>query len=354
MDVTKIAKDNNNKQKSYNMIHFIEVITISKAKTDVDTVFKQLGYHNLTPMSKSVNPVSRFMVKVCGVARILTAVHRGDILCLQYPMKKFYRLACTLAHLKGAKVVAIVHDLDAFRRKNITAERERYLFSATDALIVHNPTMLQYMQDQQFRGRLYNLQIFDFITAAAPRQYAAPHSPWRVVYASNLRRWRNGFVYRLPEVMHGWTVSLYGPGYEDAQVQKAGVVYHGQLPEERLIGTVEADFGLVWDGDSFDECAGDWGEYLRINNPHKTSLYLRAGLPVIVWSQAALAPFVTQNQLGIAVDSLRDIDDALARLTPAAYAAMKANALDVSSKLCDGYFEKTAFRAATADLQREG
>ena len=153
------------------MNHFIEVITVSKAKTDVDKVFKQLGYHNLTPMHKSVNPVSRFIIKLCGVARILTSVHRGDNLCLQYPMKKFYHLACTLAHLKGAKVITIVHDLDAFRRKKITAERERYLFNKTDALIVHNPTMLEYMKGEQFQGRLYNLQIFDFITEAVPKQY---------------------------------------------------------------------------------------------------------------------------------------------------------------------------------------
>lgn len=332
------------------MNHYIEVITVSKAKTDVDRVFHQLGYHNLTPMHKSVNPVSRFVIKLCGVVRILTSVHHGDNLCLQYPMKKFYRLACTFAHWKGAKVVTIVHDLDAFRRKKITAERERYLLGRTDALIVHNPTMLDYMKSQHFQGRLYNLQIFDFLTEASPKQYETPHHPWRVVYTSNLRRWRNEFVYHLPEVMHGWTITLYGPGYEDAAVEKAGVTYVGKLPEEQLISTVEGDFGLVWDGDSFDECAGDWGEYLRINNPHKTSLYLRAGLPVIVWKEAALAPFITQNQLGIAVGSLRDIDQALADLTPTAYAAMKANALDMSRKLGSGHFEKEAFTKATADM----
>ena len=332
------------------MNHYIEVITVSKAKTDVDSVFRQLGYHNLTPMHKSVNPVSRFLIKLCGVVRILTAVHRGDNLCLQYPMKKFYHLACTFAHWKGAKVLTIVHDLDAFRRKKITAERERYLLNKTDALIVHNPTMLNYMKSQHFQGRLYNLQIFDFLTAATPRQYVSPHHPWRVVYTSNLRRWRNAFLYRLQEVMHGWTIALYGPGYEDAAQPTPGVTYMGKLPEEELIGSVEGDFGLVWDGDSFDECAGDWGEYLRINNPHKTSLYLRAGLPVIVWKEAALAPFITQNQLGIAVRSLRDIDQALADLSPAAYTAMKVNALEMSRKLGSGHFEKAAFTAATEDM----
>lgn len=76
--------------------------------------------------------------------------------------------------LERGPVVTIVHDLDAFRRKKITAERERYLLNKTDALIVHNPTMLDYMASQHFEGRLYNLQIFDFLTKASPKQYVRP------------------------------------------------------------------------------------------------------------------------------------------------------------------------------------
>ena len=34
----------------------------------------------------------------------------------------------------------------------------------------------------------------------------------------------------------------------------------------------------MWDGPSPDTCAGVYGAYLRYNNPHKTSLYLAAGL----------------------------------------------------------------------------
>lgn len=332
------------------MNYFIEVITVSKAKTDVDTVFKELGYRNLTPMRKSVNPVSRFAIKLCGVTRILTTLRRGDNLCLQYPMKKFYHLACTFAHWKGARVVTIVHDLDAFRRKKISASRERYLLNKTDALIVHNPTMLKYMQEQQFAGRLYNLQIFDFLSASTPKLYATPHKPWQVVYASNLRRWRNAFVYRLGETMGNWNITLYGPGYEDAGVSKPGITYRGKLGEDELIGSVEADFGLVWDGDSFDECAGDWGEYLRINNPHKTSLYLRAGIPVIVWKEAALAPFVVENKVGIAIGSIRELNGVFAKLTPADYATLKANAMEMGKRIGSGYFEKTAFTAATSGL----
>ena len=46
------------------MNYFIEIITQNKAKTDIDTIYKRLGYTNLTPMRKSINPVSRFFVKL--------------------------------------------------------------------------------------------------------------------------------------------------------------------------------------------------------------------------------------------------------------------------------------------------
>lgn len=333
------------------MNYFIEVITVNKAKTDVDTIFKQMGYKNLTPMRKSINPLSRFWVKLVGVLRILPVLKRGDVLCLQYPMKKFYYTACFLAHLKGAKTATIIHDLGAFRRKKVTPERERHLLSKTDFLIVHNPTMMKYIQEQDFKGKIYNLQIFDFLADVPTRQYDAPHSPWRLVYASNLRRWRNEFIYGLKDIVDGWEIDLYGPGYEDEDKVIDGIKYHGKLSENELMQQVEADFGLVWDGSSFDECSGDWGSYLRINNPHKTSLYLRAGIPVIVWSQAAMAPFVKANRVGIAVDSLRDIGKQLRALSKEDYAEMKTNALRMSKLLAEGHFAKQAFTTAVEELR---
>lgn len=103
---------------------------------------------------------------------------------------------------------------------------------------------------------------------------------------------------------------------------------------------------MVWDGASVDECTGDWGEYLKINNPHKTSFYLRAGIPVIVWNKAAMAPFVKENGIGLCVDSLRDIDRELAGLTPEAYGRMRANAGRIGRLIGDGHYITTALKAA--------
>ena len=111
------------------MNYFIEIRTVNKAKSDIDEIVKGMGFRNLTPIRKKNNMFSRFVTKICGVLRILTRLKQGDILFLQYPMKKFYSMACYFAHLKGARVITVIHDLGTFRRHKLTPEQERASFA---------------------------------------------------------------------------------------------------------------------------------------------------------------------------------------------------------------------------------
>ena len=70
------------------------------------------------------------------------------------------------------------------------------------------------------------------------------------------------------------------------------VKYCGQYKPEELPEKLEGGFGLVWDGDDLGACTGVFGEYMKYNNPHKTSLYLASGLPVIIWEKAAMAKYI--------------------------------------------------------------
>lgn len=332
------------------MNYFIEITSVNQAKNDVDRIVASLGYHSLT-RSQGGGKAARFFTKLAGVARIATTLKRGDTLFLQYPLKKFYKLACILARLKGARVVTLVHDLGAFRRHKLTPGQENRRLSQTDFLIVHNAAMKQWLLQHGCRMPLYELGIFDYLSDSKPARYDTPHHPWRVVYAGGLGRWRNNFLYDIDPYIDRWELHIYGKGLDGQAAQGwKHIAYHGFVDSETFVGTAEADFGLVWDGDSLDECTGPWGVYLKINNPHKTSFYLRAGIPVLVWSQSAMAPFIAEHGLGIAIDSLKDIGRVLNGLTPDRYAALKANATALSGKLGDGYFIKQALRAAQLTL----
>lgn len=335
------------------MTYYIKISTINKAKSDIDEICRRSGYVNLATHDFGSGGVGRFLTKLVAVARIPFTMRRGDRLFLQYPMKKFFHLACRLAHLRGAYTIAVVHDLGAFRRHKLSAEQENRRLSSTDFLIVHNPTMLRYLVGHGYHGGLHSLQIFDYLSPCTPGMYPAPHSPWRVVYAGNLGHRRNEFLYNMDGIIHGWQFDLYGRGFEPELCHCAEVVYHGFIGSDDFIAGIKADFGLVWDGDSTGSCSGAWGEYLKINDPHKTSFYLRAGLPVIVWSQAAMAPFILHEKVGIAVDSLGDIDKTLGSLSAADYSMLRHNAAAMGMRLAEGYYIKQGLMASASYFEKK-
>lgn len=119
----------------------------------------------------------------------------------------------------------------------------------------------------------------------------------------------------------------------------------------RPIATAEGDFGLVWDGESPLTCTGAFGEYLQYNNPHKTSLYIRCHLPVIVWEKAAIAPFIRENNIGMCVDSLEHLDDILLSVTREQYAVMKENCIHISERLAFGFYTQKALEKACRYLK---
>ena len=332
------------------MKYYIEVGTVNKAKQDIDEICRREGFSNLTRHNFGQGGIGRFFTKLVSVMSILWRLKGGDVLFLQYPVKKFYKMACRLARFKGARVVTVIHDLGAFRRHKLTPEGENRRLSKTDFLIVHNPTMRDYLLKHGFQGGIHCLQIFDYLSEVdaevVGRKAAKSLSPRRVVYAGNLGRWRNAFLYQLQPIIAGWEMELYGKGFDDGDNTCEQLHYHGFIASDDFIAKAEASFGLVWDGDSTEECTGDWGEYLRINDPHKTSFYLRAGIPVIVWSKAAMAPFIVGEKVGISVDSLSQISEKMTSLSPADYQAMQQNALTMCRRLNDGYYIKQGLKAA--------
>jgi hypothetical protein len=331
------------------MNYFIAVLTRNRAKNDIDRIAADMGFRSLMPRPKKKDAVTRFFVKLLGVARILITLKRGDVLFLQYPMKKFYATACLFAHWKGAKVVALIHDLGAFRRRKLTPEQENRRLARTDFLIALNDTMIAYLKRKGCQVQLYSVGILDYLSDATPATYPTPHQPWKVVYAGGLGRWRNEFLYKIDPIIEGWKLDIYGRGFEESYaVDWKHTRYHGYKDSELFIAQTEADFGLVWDGDSIDECRGAWGEYLKINNPYKASFYLRSHIPVIVWAQSAMAPFVREQNIGICVDTLADVNQVLRQLTSEQYHAMKQNAIQIGTRLGEGYFVKQAISAGLA------
>ena len=193
-------------------------------------------------------------------------------------------------------------------------------------------------------NRIINLKIFDYLIPAADQGRSLQKDRTKdmpLIIAGALLRHKAGYIYELPESQ---TFNLYGKGYEEEG--KENIAYHGALMPDDLPFELEGSFGLVWDGSTSATCATGYGEYLRINNPHKTSLYLASGIPVIIWKEAALAEFVEHYGCGFGVDSLYEIPDRIAALTDAEYERMLANCQKMSRRLRSGYYTIHALEEA--------
>ena len=107
----------------------------------------------------------------------------------------------------------------------------------------------------------------------------------------------------------------------------------------------------MWDGTSIDTCDGNTGNYLRYNNPHKLSLYISSGVPVVIWKQAALATFVQEKGIGLCVDSLTECAELISNMSKDQYDEMCSRVNEESIKLRSGFYSKKALEEALRRIQ---
>ena len=331
---------------------FLQFYNNNKARTDLDEIMLANGFRNIAVGSSCRSKAGIFLAKIATLAIMPLRIQRGDVLLIQYPFKKYYTTLCRVAHRRGAKVVTLVHDLGCFRRKKLTVQQEIARLDHTDVLIVHNESMAQFLSSHGYRRPMVTLGIFDYLaTPLATTPTKRADEPWTVVYAGGLAKRKSTFIYLLDAVIEGWKMFVHGRGLDEEEARSwRNVESRVFIRSDDFVRESVGHFGLVWDGISIDECAGQWGEYLRVNNPHKTSFYLRAGKPVIMWNKAALTPFVLREGVGVAVSSLRDIGHKLNEISADDYAQMCRNVERVSALLADGHYFKTAFAAAMERL----
>lgn len=329
----------------------------SKARLDADSIAAGLGYEPFpfeggrTAKGSAAGALRLAALGLRNWRRLIRGAEPGSLILFQYPhypMKSALlagRMIPLARRKKNLRFAALVHDLDSLRGMHGRAavysdERVLPLF---DAVICHNERMKAYLTGKGIpEDKIITLGLFDYLTEAGP---SCAGSEPGIAVAGNLSAEKSGYVHRLIESAGSVPVHLFGKGLEGTGLPESAV-YYGSFPPEELPGRLKGRYGLVWDGNTLETCAGKTGEYLRFNNPHKLSLYMAAGLPVIVWDQAAVADFVREQGVGIPVSSLGRLEEALSSVTEDQYREMKRRAEAVGQKVRAGEYLSEALRKA--------
>ena len=298
-----------------------------KAKNDAFDIVEKLGFE------PSYQPAEKRMMRVMQQYRSMHKFDDADIIFMQYPAVDFRILPSFLKHISPKQnSIALIHDLRSIQGSGTEEDVAEIPFlNHFRYVIAHNRFMGTFLKENGYTGTVVHLDLFDYLHDAG-RAIMSSRGDGSVAFAGNLVK--STFINDLGSLSDTRFI-LYGNKGDNDFSTMENVEYKGSLPSDEIVYKLEGDYGLVWDGDSVDTCSGKNGEYLRYNNPHKLSLYIAAGKPVITWSQAAIAEFVKDNQIGIVVDSLKDLD----RLDlKEHYSELKNNVLKLKEKVAEGYY----------------
>ena len=325
----------------------------SKAREDVNRILEKEGfetkYINVKKGNDMKTLISNINPSYKQLKKILRELPDKSTLLFQYPFDsmsyKFSKIIKRVKEKKQIKTIALIHDLNSLRTASKIGNlyykyfvKEIKFLDSFDKIICHNNKMKNYLVKNNIsKNKIIPLGIFDYLIKNEKNNSKNTKDYKKVIIAGNLSKEKAAYVYQLPGLnISNYCVDLYGINYEEAKINN--INYKGSFQPDKPLEKIKAGFGLIWDGSSCDKCDGNFGNYLRWNNPHKLSLAMACGIPVIVWKKSALSEFVEQNEIGISINSLRELDDFFKKLSIVDYERYCKNVSKINKKVINGKY----------------
>lgn len=121
------------------------------------------------------------------------------------------------------------------------------------------------------------------------------------------------------------------------------VNYIGYVHPDMIPRMLNYGFGLAFDAASK---AGDFATYQTMNLSHKVSMFLAAGVPLIINAKAASAETIEAANAGILINDIEEIDSALESINEHDYAEMVAGARRLGELVRTGFFYRQVILSA--------
>lgn len=326
----------------------------TKAPNDLQKIFQDCKFKPLVTLKKN-SKIVRIFDYAFKLLLCLIRIRSNDIVIFQFPFAthgKLKNFLMKLLQYKKAKMIFLMNDLESLRysgnKKNLIS-KEQYIKNA-DVIICHNQRMKEFLIENKIDSeKIVVLGVFDYLLDKFNKEKASFDKT--VVIAGNLSPQKSGYLTELLKNENRIKFNLYGPNFTSSTNNNDYVSYKGSFSPEKIPFILEGDFGLVWDGNSILTCSGITGEYLKYNNPHKVSLFIASKIPVIVWKQSALSNFVKENNIGIVVNDLIEMQEIITNMTEEQYEIFRENIEQLSKKVRQGYFTNLAIEKSLSIIK---
>ncbi|MHC5228628.1 sugar transferase [Enterococcus sp. LJL99] len=312
------------------------VDAVSKARKDIVEIATSVGYQP-TYIFRYIDENETLDALHSRIDGITAALYRGDILIYQYPCYNSDRFEKEFIHrmkLRGIHVAILIHDTELLRGNS--GEIERAIFSEADVLITHGDKMTTALQKLGISTPMISKELFDYILNEEIND-TSEEVEKKLIIAGNLRK---------SIFLENWSsqIPLQAFGRIGQLTLDASIDYRGEFHQSDLLRIIPREgIGLAWDSKIIG--GGDYQQYTRYNAPHKLSLYLALGIPIIVWNQSAAADIVNKYALGFTISSLEEIDNVIENTSDEQFLRMKKNVAQFSRILSEGFYTRQALLA---------
>ena len=264
---------------------------------------------------------------------------------MQLPVygKLNFIVACVIVN--RFKSIAIVHDFDKRRLGKIDST-SFLIWRANSVIWTGNLSSLCVGRLNSNGNTDAKIEVWDYLLSDF-FQEVDWHPDGAIVFAGNLSPQKVGWLYDR-EICRP-KLQLYGNNFRREFFEPNSGEYWGPFDSDCPQFNGPVGWGLVWDGTKSGEDTIDF-DYEKLNQPHKLSLYLACGIPVIVWDQSHAAQLVRKYECGICVPRLDVISGVTSKLSSENIQQMRLNALNLGKKIRSGYFLESALKKSENNM----
>lgn len=314
-----------------------------KPKSDIAIIAAQTGYKVANIFRYNDGYESPY-AKLARIDGITAGIAKGDFVVYQFPSLNsgnFESYFVNRMHERGIKVICLIHDVDTLR--NMARFNEIDYFNRCDVLIVHSRIMGAALRNLGVTTPMVFQVLADYLDDNhEPDRYRSTITNFKreVVFAGNLLKF-----HAIGDWNYDTPITAFGTTNEALQAKLTAntkVDFRGQRTGWDLIQELPKTFGLAWDSDYYHA----YNEYTKYNHPYKVSMYLSHGLPVIVWKEAAVANFIVDNHLGLAIDNLDELDATIQTISDEQISDLLDHVNQFGALIRNGWFTRQALQAA--------
>lgn len=304
--------------------------------SDIETILQRNGYTPIEfPQQHATGPLAKIRRLLFFIRSLRKLSQQAEVVFL-FPIyaKLIQHFVNRLSKRKDLTLICIIGDMEGLRDNDPqllqaeinTLRRFRYF-------VVHNPAMAAWLEKHIGPANCATLNFFDFLSEGIPPERSLTYD---ISFAGNLNK--SAFVQQLHQITTTsprLTFHIYGDSTVSFPTNDH-ILHHGLSSPYQLPATIKGSFGLLWDGEATERLSGPYGTYLHLNSPHKLSLYILAGLPVITSGDTAAATYIKRYQIGLLINSLDELQTAIDAITPSQYQIMVSNMLPLTKNIREG------------------